>query len=461
VIAVLILLVQAPAQPADSAIIAAVRAAAEREPVEAMGPLRPQVPVKDVRLLDVDGDGEPEAFVWIVPAARQTPTILVYTYDARRGAQRVLEALVPGRLQPVRDLLVDDHTLGYGIDAASPADSDSSKVDIFISAGAKSGMSVVRYRTFLHADSRKGFRDYVDLADRALPTRDTENCVDFEFSPVEAIAVGTLPGKGATRYLVALTSNDVTTYRFRRIRANGRLDKETLIEPRPPDVTGLTTSAGGEVQLVHGGRTPPAAPQVLEPVTSAGVLHVMDPARGMSKQPATNRAIAGKIADAAREYRRYAPIPRGAFYDLAWPKDTAEYRRMAGCGLLLVTVVDQTAAELPLARAYLLRADGRDSNLTLLGSIASETPATDTSARAVFGRYRFDALYLVPLAPEWRGGVVVIDFTQGRQGFRVGQVAVETPPELVGATRHLAPSPDTDAVLLMIRREYPDFVVTK
>jgi len=59
---VLVLLIQAPAPRADSIIIAAVRAAAAREPVEAMGGLHPTVPVRDIRLLDIDGDGKPEAF---------------------------------------------------------------------------------------------------------------------------------------------------------------------------------------------------------------------------------------------------------------------------------------------------------------------------------------------------------------------------------------------------------------
>ncbi len=423
----LFILAQAPAPRADSTIIAAVRAAVEHEPVEAMGDLRPHVPVRDIRLLDIDGDGRPEAFVWIEPGARQTPTILVYTYDAVHGAHRLVEGLVPGRLQPVTGHLVDDHTLGVGVDMTVGDDGRPVDYDRLITIAAGTGMSIVRYATFMHADSRKGFVDYVDLSDRALPTPDTKACEAFEFSPVEAIATGTFEGKPGKRYLIALTNSDVTIYHFGRIRANGTLDKETVIRPRPADVTGLATSADGEVHLVRGGRTTPTAP------------------------------LEGSI----REYRRYAPVPRGAFYDLAWPKDTAEYRRMAGYGLVLVTAVDQAAAELPIARAYVQAGDGRDSTLTLLGSILSEIPAGDTLARAVFGRYRFDGLYLVPLAPQWRGGVIVIDFTQGRKGFRVGQIAGTTPRELAQGTRTLAARPDSNAIVVMIQREYPDFVVTK
>jgi hypothetical protein len=463
VFTLLLILAQTPVPRADS-IIAAVRAAAEREPVEAMGGLHPTVSVKDVRLLDIDGDGKPEAFVWIQPAARQTPTILVYTYDARHGAHRLLEALVPGRLQPAAGGLVDDHTLGVGMDFGAGADTQPGAFEGLAATLADSGVSLVRFATFLHTDTRHGFVDYVDLSDRALP-RDTKTCDDIRFSPVEAIAAGTVPGMGALPFLVALTDSDITTYRFRGIRPNGRLVKETAIQPRPADVTGLATSAEGEVRLVRGGvPTAPAAPAarpVIEREPALGTLHIMDPAHGMIKRAATDSIIAAQIADAAREYRAYAPIPRGAFFDLAWPKDTVEYRRMAGYGLVLVTAVDQSAAELPIARAYVQAGDGRDSTLTLLGSIVSEIPAGDTLARAVFGRYRFDGLYLVPLAPQWRGGVIVIDFIHGRKGFRVGQIAGATPRELAQATRTLAARPDSNAIVVMIRREDPDFVVTK
>jgi len=337
--------------------------------------------------------------------------------------------------------------------------------DRIVSIAADNGMSLVRYATFMHADKRNGFVDYVDLSDRDLPTPGTKTCADFEFSPVEAIAVGRVPGKGATQYLVALTKDDVTLYHFRGIRPDGRLVKETTIQARADDVIGLATTPDGVVQLVRGAKRPsPAAPAtgvVVERDTALGILHITDPAGGLSKRAATDSIISGQIAAAARDYRQYAPVPRGAFYDLAWPKDTAEYRRMAGFGLILITAVDQQAAELPIARAYVETANGRDSTLTLLGSIASEIPAADTSARTVFGRYRFDALYLVPLAPGWRGSVVIIDFTQGRTGFRVGRIAETTPAEVAGATTRLAARPEAAAVAVMIRREYPDFIVTK
>lgn len=248
----------APSQ--DTTVVAAVRAMAAREPVEAFTNERGVVPVHDIQLLDVDGDGSPEAFVSIAPAVRQTPTILVYTYDRQHGARRLLEGLVPGQLQPVSGRFVDDHTMGFGIDMSVGDGSKPGAFDQLLASAAKNHMSLVRYRNFLHADGRKGFLSFVDLSDRALPTTATTTCEHFEFSPVDGIATGTLAGSGSTRYLVALTTSDVTIYHFRGIRANGTLDKEVWVRPRPARATALKVLATGEIQLgMSDGRTEPLA----------------------------------------------------------------------------------------------------------------------------------------------------------------------------------------------------------
>src|SRR5881409_4371926 len=201
-------------------MVHAVRAAAEREPVEAFGNARGLVSVRGIALLDITGDGSPDAFVWIVPKFRQTPTVLVYTYDPQRGASRILEGLVPGRLQPISGRFVDDHTMGFGVDMTVGGDGKPVDFDRLISAGVENHMSLVRYHTFIHTDGRPGFVMFVDLSERALPSSSTKTCESFEFSPVEGLAAGTLAGS-RTRYLVALTASDITIYRFHGIRPNG------------------------------------------------------------------------------------------------------------------------------------------------------------------------------------------------------------------------------------------------
>jgi len=239
-------------------IIAAVRAAAEREPIEVFGNARGSVRIHDVRLLDVDGDGSPEAFVWIDPSVRQTPTILVYTYDPRSGPHRILEGLVAGQLRLVSGRFVDDHTMGFGVDLSVDPFHDR-----LITAAVKNGMSLVRYKTFVHTDGRNGFVTFVDLSDRALPRPQTKTCEAFEFSLIEGLAAGTLSGGAGVPYLVALTATDITIYRFHRIRPNGTLDKQVWIQNRPPLVTGLAVTSDGQVEVRtrDGSSTPLTAPR--------------------------------------------------------------------------------------------------------------------------------------------------------------------------------------------------------
>lgn len=243
-------------------IVAAVRAAAEREPVEVFGGAKGSVRIRDVRLLDVNGDGSPEAFVWIDPSVRQTPTILAYTYDRSQGPRRILEGLVAGQLRPVSGRFVDDHTMGFGVDLTVGTDGRPVDFDGLIGAAVKNGMSLVRYRTFLHTDGRAGFVTFVDLSDRALPSSETSTCEGFEFSLVEGLQAGTLAGRATVQYLVALTASDITIFRFHRIRPNGTLEKEVWIRDRPPPVTGLAVREGQvELRTRDGSSIPLRAPR--------------------------------------------------------------------------------------------------------------------------------------------------------------------------------------------------------
>ena len=241
----LLIAIQAP----DSTVLAGVRAAVEREPIEAFGAERGAVQVRGIQLLDIDGDGTPEAFVWLSPSFRQTPTILVYAYTAGTGAHRLSESLAPGQLQPVSGRSRDPHTLGRALDmtiGSGKAPLDTLK---FLSTAATKGMSVVWYRTFVHADFRDGFATFTDLTDRVLPASDINTCGGFEFSQVDGLFAGRLAGDTVHRYLVALTTRDVTIYHFTGLGPQARLAKQTWMRPRPGDVTALVRMPDGRVGL--------------------------------------------------------------------------------------------------------------------------------------------------------------------------------------------------------------------
>src|SRR6266568_228897 len=101
----------------------------------------------------------------------------------------------------------------------------------------------------------------------------------------------------------------------------------------------------------------------------------------------SNGALDARLAAAARQYRSYAPVPRIAFFDLAYPKDSTEAAAMNGYAVLVVTAVVQDSTELPLLRVYVRSVSG-DRDLPLVARVASWLPTTDTVVRPTFGRLR-------------------------------------------------------------------------
>ena len=62
---------------------------------------------------------------------------------------------------------------------------------------------------------------------------------------------------------------------------------------------------------------------------------------------------------AATQQASGTPAARYGVYTLSWPKDAAERDELASYAVVMVTVVTQTQAELPLQRVYLATPDGK------------------------------------------------------------------------------------------------------
>src|SRR6266568_2115164 len=162
---------------------------------------------------------------------------------------------------------------------------------------------------------------------------------------------------------------------------------------------------------------------------------------GWSHGSVSNAALDARLAAAALQYRSYAPIPRIAFFDLAYPKDSAEAAAMNGYAVLVVTAVVQDSRELPL-----------------VARIASWLPASDTIVRPTFGRFRLDACYLLPIAARASQGDLLVDFATHRQGFRLTHFAGDVPEPVrrLRFTGTSAEQPAASTVWAMVQREYPD-----
>ena len=171
----------------------------------------------------------------------------------------------------------------------------------------------------------------------------------------------------------------------------------------------------------------------------------------------TNAALDARIHDGAARYRAYAPVPRYALYDMAYPLDSAEAAAMHGYGILVVTALVQDSTELPLAKVYVRDASG-ERGMTLVVSTASHVPTADGDVRATFGQFRWDGIFLFPLSARSEAADVLADFSAHRQGFRLMHFAGDVPDQLVRLkiAGTSAEAPPDAVVWTMIRREYPD-----
>jgi hypothetical protein len=121
-------------------------------------------------------------------------------------------------------------------------------------------------------------------------------------------------------------------------------------------------------------------------------------------------------SNAVAQQARGTAAARIGLYTISWAQNAAEFDALAQNAVLMVTVISQTQAELPVKRVYLVTPDGKQTTLRQLntwrGSIGAKT-----LAYTQLGKFLQDAFYLIPAAAVKRAGEIQIDFAINRVGF--------------------------------------------
>ncbi len=175
------------------------------------------------------------------------------------------------------------------------------------------------------------------------------------------------------------------------------------------------------------------------------------------QSPATPPRMNQRIDEAASKYLANGPIPRIALYDIVYPKDAKEYADLDSHAVLLLTVLVQDQAELPLKKVYVLL-DGQQVELHQFKQVLSKQSSGNSAAVKTFGAYRMDALYLVPINLRMKPSDLVVDFAQNRQGMKVATFDSPLPPALAALP---AKTPTgisiQEALEIFVKREFPTF----
>ncbi len=182
--------------------------------------------------------------------------------------------------------------------------------------------------------------------------------------------------------------------------------------------------------------------------------------RPVAQNLVTSAEMTERLEKSALRTAKSAPkgAARGSSVDFTWPADAEEYRKLARHVLVLVSVVTQDAAELPLRRVY-ASINGQQTELTRLSSQLSGVQKGSVTF-SVLGPYREDGFYLAPAGAMMADGYLQADFAVRRIGFNLYKLP-GTPPDFIKADSNPMPAkdggPETPALKAMLQREYNGF----
>jgi hypothetical protein len=215
------------------------------EPLEQYDTVVYQFRPRDWEIADIDGDGSTEVFLWIYPHYNTTPTILIYKLNKQNEVFRVKEGLAPGRLIKRNDEYLSFHPVGYGIDFVINKNEHTSDSVLALSF-LKNKSSVIRYKSFVHFDSRRGQGGYIDFSNQ-VNFLDETTCQEFQFSTPDDIIVGKTDATSAKHFLVKV-GNEIYKYRIKGITNEGLLRKEVQIFNAPGDFVAFKLDKDGYVK---------------------------------------------------------------------------------------------------------------------------------------------------------------------------------------------------------------------
>ncbi len=196
-----------------------------------------------------------------------------------------------------------------------------------------------------------------------------------------------------------------------------------------------------------------------------------EPAKDAQKGP-QDRVASGPltpevhIADmekaAAKRQQDAGTSERVRFFRFHAAREQAEFEALGRYAVMLLTVLSQKSEELPVKRVY-IRAGGSDVPVQQVSSWRSEVDGKLLAAK-VYGRYREDGFYLLPMGMLLRDGQIIMDLAANRTGW----VVLQLPSNGAKASRAAtfpntdpAPNakPDLKALQAFVRKHFPGFPV--
>jgi hypothetical protein len=162
-----------------------------------------------------------------------------------------------------------------------------------------------------------------------------------------------------------------------------------------------------------------------------------------------------------REAKQRGPLERETYFRIVQPHDRAEFEVLGRYGVLVLTVVTQSAEELPLKRVY-LRMPDREVPILKIASWRRNIDQTLVTYK-MYGPYREDGFYLFPLGAYFRVAQLQADFATHRSGLPMLELPYEHGPDWLKTMQNPDPPPgalpNLRALQNLIRRETSGFPI--
>jgi len=182
--------------------------------------------------------------------------------------------------------------------------------------------------------------------------------------------------------------------------------------------------------------------------------------RPVSQGAVTPADMTERLEKAAVRTKEQAPkgASRGSSIDFCWASSAEEYRAIGKYVLVLVSVVTQDPAELPLRRVY-VTVNGEQTDLVRLSSQRRDVEKGSTTF-SILGPFREDGFYVAPAGLMMSDGYLQADFATRRNNFNLYKLP-GTPPDFVRVDNNPMPTrdavPNMPALKALLAREYRGF----
>jgi hypothetical protein len=173
--------------------------------------------------------------------------------------------------------------------------------------------------------------------------------------------------------------------------------------------------------------------------------------------PATPEELNRKIEEAAQQAKDGDSFPFSVIYNIAYPEDSSAYEALNGHAILMLTAISHKQEELPLKSVY-VQQDTARIELKLIRMILSDQSQSGNLNAKVFGAYRMDAVYILPIPLRVKAGTLLADFAQNHSGVKVAVFGAGLSNELAELVSHPPKSqttPPLSTLEAFIEEEFP------